>query len=220
LPDDLFQRSQKIIAWNTQGHHDTRQDDPKVLAISSSDIEKLLHLLRQLKVCRAKHRSRTLRLERNEQLLVLEHQVISVKRGLIRCMHLLENGDLVLLGIYGEGDLLLGHDPDHCQVTMIAHTDVTLMVDDWQDINEVPHFQDRLMQRLCFMESWATVLTRSSLEARLNGLIKLLAHKFGLPEDEQLLRDLRLTHEHLGQALGCPRPSISRTLQKRKARSA
>lgn len=75
------------------------------------------------------------------------------------------------------------------------------------------------MHRLCYMESWARVLTKSSMEEKLRALLALLAEKFELKNDDALLSQLKLTHEHLAQALGCMRSSVSRTLLRLKATS-
>lgn len=214
LPEEVCNAALHVLAWHQADAAHSFPAKARFVFQGALERETLLAALRQLRVATPIRRTKVLRLERNEQLMVLEHQVVTVKQGLIRCMHLCEDGTLVLLGIYGPGDVLLGHDPDHCQVTMIAHTDATAVIQDWHEACQDKDFHERLLQRLCYMESWSTALAKSSVEERLTSVLDLLKAKFAKGSYQDLMQTLRLTHEHLAQALGSARPSISRSFQR------
>lgn len=108
----------------------------KPRTFSDFDLGSLLEALNRLRADRPAFSNKIVRLERNEQVIVQEYQVLTVKQGLVRCMHLLENGEALLQGIYGKQDVLLGHDPNHCQVTMVAHTDATVQIQGWHELRD------------------------------------------------------------------------------------
>lgn len=174
----------------------------------------LLQTLKAAGFTRKTTRKKVLRLERNEQLLIMENQVVFIEKGYLRSMHWREDGEEIFLGVYGADDILLGHDSDHCQVSMVAHTDVTLTVKDWSEALREEGFHDKLLQRVCFLESWSAALAKANMEDRLRSLIFLLAQRYQEQDPEALLRTLRLTHEHLAQALGSVRSSVTRTMKK------
>ncbi len=163
-------------------------------------------------------RGRLRRLERGEHIMLTEHQVLEVKRGILRCMTMREDGAEVLLGLLHAGDIMLGHDPDHCQVTTIAHIDATVSVQRWEDAVAAPDFHHKLLERICHLEHWAAILAKPRLEERLSGLAELLAAKFDCAAGEDPFSRLRLTHEQLANALGSARTSITRALAQQRRR--
>lgn len=163
-------------------------------------------------------RGRLRRLERGEHIVLTENQVLEVKRGLLRCMTMREDGAEVLLGLLHAGDIMLGHDPDHCQVTTIAHIDTTVSVQRWEEAVTGADFHHKLLARICHLEHWATMLAKPRLEERLACLAELLSAKCACRAGEDPFSSLRLTHEQLANALGVARTSITRALAKQRRR--
>lgn len=165
-------------------------------------------------------RGRLRRLERGEHIILTENQVLEVKRGLLRCMTMREDGAEVLLGLLHAGDIMLGHDPDHCQVTTIAHIDTTVSVQRWEEAVTAADFHHKLLARICHLEHWAAILAKPRLEERLACLAELLATKCDCEPGQDPFSSLRLTHEQLANALGSARTSITRALAKQRRREA
>ncbi|CAM2005476.1 Crp/Fnr family transcriptional regulator [Acanthopleuribacter pedis] len=169
-----------------------------------------------MRIAKPPSRERLRRLERGEHILLTENQVLEVKRGILRCMTMREDGAEVLLGLFHAGDIMLGHDPDHCQVTTIAHTDTTVSIQRWDDAMESPSFHHKLLERICYLEHWASILAKPNLEDRLTAMARLLSRKFNCEETENPFSELRLTHEQIANALGSARTSITRALAKKR----
>lgn len=181
---------------------------PAMLEVEAGDI----------RVAKPHNRERLRRLERGEHIMLTENQVLEVRRGILRCMTMREDGAEVLLGLFHDGDIMLGHDPDHCQVTTIAHTDTTVSIQRWEDAVESQAFHHKLLARICYLEHWAGILAKPSLEDRLTAMANLLANKFDCEDRDNPFSELRLTHEQLANALGSARTSITRALAKQRRR--
>jgi Crp-like helix-turn-helix domain len=138
--------------------------------------------------------------------------LLDLSRGVVAQSMLHADGTEVLLGLYGPGQLLIGHPDDDCAIQWLAHTDVTATVRGWHATVGDPAFSERLRMRIQLMEAWAAMQARSHLDERLLGLLGLLAEQFGAAHSEGVLIDLRLTHTQLAAAVGATRSTVTRIL--------
>lgn len=138
--------------------------------------------------------------------------LLDVIRGVVAQTMLHADGSEVLLGLYGPGQLLIGHPDDDCAIQWTAHTDVRATVRAWPTAAADPSLSDRLRTRIQLMEAWAAMQARPHLDERLMGLLGLLAEQFGAAHREGTLVDLRLTHTQLASAVGATRSTVTRIL--------
>lgn len=148
--------------------------------------------------------------------------VLIVQEGIIEVNTVRIDGARVILGLYGPGQMLVGHPNDCCFIQVTAHTDVTVLIQQWEEAAREVDFPHHLNARIVQMEAWTAMQVRPHLEERLLGIFSLLCEQFGLPHSQGMLLDVRLTHEQLAGIIGCTRTSVTRVLgilRKRKVLS-
>jgi len=121
-------------------------------------------------------------------------------------------GDEVLLGLHGVGELLSGHPADGCYIELVATTDITIRLWPWDSIRMTAGVCGRLREQLIRSEAWAAVRARPTVELRLLGILGQLADRFGEPWAGGRLIPFRLTHPMLASAIGATRSTVSRTM--------
>lgn len=161
--------------------------------------------------------------ERGEQIHLEEDRVVHIRRGIVRCSSIHPDGSEVLIGFYGEGDALLAHashscHSHSCHVEMRAHTSLSVSFEPWTVAVSRPDFYDRLKERICQMEVWASMQARATMEGRLLGLLEVIAGRFSHPIQQGIRLDIRLTHEQLAGAIGATRTTVTRLLGDLKKR--
>jgi CRP-like cAMP-binding protein len=150
---------------------------------------------------------------RRGALIPLEpNTLLEITRGVVAQTMLHGDGSEVLLGLYGPGQVLIGHPDDDCAIQLSAQSDVVATICGWPDVSSDPTFAERLRMRIQLMEAWAAIQARPHLDERLLGLLGLLAEQFGVAHPEGTLVDIRLTHAQLASAVGATRSTITRIL--------
>lgn len=149
-------------------------------------------------------------------ILLAADGTLEVQEGVVALTVLHADGDEVLLGLYGPGQMLTGHPEDRCCIQLYAHTDVRVRVETWTEACRKPGFAERLRGRLRQMEAWAAMQARPQVEQRLLGLLTLLAEQFGKPAARGTLVDVRITHAQLASAVGATRTTVTRLLGRLK----
>lgn len=149
---------------------------------------------------------------RGETIPLKPNAVLSVQEGIIEVNTVHTDGIRVILGLHGPGQMLVGHQNDRCLIQVTAHTDVTVLIQRWEEAARDADFQHHLKARIVQMEAWTAMRVRPHLEERLLGIFSLLCEQFGLPHNQGMLLDIRLTHEQLAGIIGCTRTSITRVL--------
>jgi len=152
------------------------------------------------------------RYRKGEQVRLAEDRVVQVVRGIVRCTSVHPDGSEVLIGFYGEKDILMPHHAHTCYVEMTAHTSLLVEVESWSTAATSPEFYSRLKERICQMESWSSMQARASIESRLLGIIQVLSHKFGIPHPRGTLLEIKLTHDLLASAIGANRTTVTRII--------
>ena len=148
-----------------------------------------------------------------DELIALDRDaVLEVREGVVAQAVIYADGTEVLLGLCGPGQLLVGHPADGCCLNLVAHSDTRVIVRNWGEAAAQPGFAERLRARLRQMEAWSAAQARHYLDQRVLGILDLLAGQFGLPRDEGVVIDVRITHAQLAAAVGATRTTITRIL--------
>lgn len=148
-----------------------------------------------------------------EALIMPERDaVLEVRAGVVALSVLHPDGTEVLLGLYGPGQILVGHPEDSCCLQLVAHTDAVVGLRSWRAAAARPGFPEQLRARLRQMEAWSAAQARPGLDQRLLGILGLLAEQFGVPHPEGTLIDVRITHAQLAAAVGATRTTVTRLL--------
>lgn len=152
------------------------------------------------------------RYRRGEQIRLEKDRIVQILSGIVRCTSVHPDGSEVLIGFYGENDILMAHHAHTCYVEMTAHTSVLVRSEPWSAAAMKPEFYARLKDRICQMELWSSMQARASIEERLLGILQVIADKFGLPRESGTLLEIKVTHELLASAIGATRTTVTRIL--------
>lgn len=159
------------------------------------------------------------RYRKGEQIRFGEDRILQVLSGILRCTTVHPDGSEVLIGFYGENDILIAHHANTCYVEMTAHTSLLVRLETWSTAATRPEFYPRLKERICQMELWSSMQARASTEERLLGILQVIADKFGVAHDTGTLLEIKLTHELLASAIGATRTTVTRVLGSLKKKN-
>lgn len=149
---------------------------------------------------------------RGEPVFLENGSVLTVRDGVLATMMAHSDGDSVLLGLTGLGQIIVAHPDDDCLIQIVAHTPAVIFIQPWEQAIRQPDFPEKLRARLQRMEAWAAMQARPYLDQRVLGILSLLAEEFGKPHPEGTRIELRLTHAQLASAVGATRTTITRVL--------
>lgn len=155
-----------------------------------------------------------------ERILLDPESALEVMEGVVALTVLHADGDEVLLGLYGKGQVLAGHPEDACCIQLQAHTDAAVRLQPWAEAARRPDFAERLRERLRLMEAWAAMQARPQTEQRLLGILSLLAEQFGRPAQRGTMIEVKVTHAQLASAVGATRTTVTRLLGQLRRRGA
>jgi CRP-like cAMP-binding protein len=144
--------------------------------------------------------------------------VMIVEAGIVAQTIIHQDGNEVLLGLYGPGQLLMPHPEDGCFIHLMAHTEVEARLIPWAQAISQPGFTDHLRQRLRLMEAWSANQARPYLADRVLGLLTLLGEQFGVVTANGLVVDVRITHAQIASAVGAVRTTVTRILGELRRR--
>ena len=149
-----------------------------------------------------------------ETIAVDADSLVVVRSGVLAVRALHAGGTEVLMGLFGPGDVLLARPADPCGVELAAHTEMDVFVHPWDDVVLNGEYVRRTWQSQAFLTAWSAVQSKARVDHRVTGILTLLADRFGLDPDAGWTEiDLRLTHQHLADAAGATRPTVSRVLR-------
>ncbi len=123
-----------------------------------------------------------------------------------------QDGCEVLLGLFGNNNLIFPHPADNCYIQLVAQTDCIVTIEPLAVIEKRPGFTRDLRICLQKVEAWAAMQARPHLDQRLLGIFSLLAEEFGQNNEQGRVIDLRLTHAQLALAIGSTRATVTRTI--------
>jgi len=137
-----------------------------------------------------------------------------IERGAVRCLTWNEAGLPVALNYGGAGDIVGPGLSAHrrYRIECLTRVEVTSLPESrWQDAVEgiVAHARQT--------EELLAIVHNERVQQRLQQLLVWLARKFGRSIVLGELIDLRLTHQHLAEAIGTTRVTVTRSLQSLEA---
>ncbi|MCY7320615.1 MAG: Crp/Fnr family transcriptional regulator [Phormidesmis sp. CAN_BIN36] len=144
------------------------------------------------------------------------HEIWVVCRGVVLLSTLYPTGDESLLGLVS-GSMPFGLPLTYINpYQAIALTDVDLMGVSMTDIEQSPLLSQEifrhLSRRLQQSEAFLALVGCRRVEDRLRQLLILLQHEVGQPVKTGMRLNVRLTHQHLANAIGTTRVTVTRLL--------
>jgi CRP-like cAMP-binding protein len=137
--------------------------------------------------------------------------VWQIEAGFVRTVTWSEDGTLVVLGIWGAGDVvgraLTKINP--LQIECLTKVQASLVA-----IDSLPHLSDILLTHLHYSEELMLIRGSKRADLMLVRLLSWLADRFGQTTRQGKLINLRLTHRDLAELLGTTRVTITRILNQ------
>jgi CRP-like cAMP-binding protein len=165
----------------------------------------------------AKYRDQTLRCYQSGQMIPLETQKIWVVcRGVVLLSTIYTTGEEALLGLAGPSTAfgLPLSQVEPYQATALSAVDLIQM--SMAEVEHSPSLNQDLFRslnrRLQQAEMMLALLGQRRVEDRLHQFLLLLKQEVGQPVAEGTRFNVRLTHQHLANALGTTRVTVTRLL--------
>ncbi len=151
-----------------------------------------------------------------QPIKMVAHEIWVVYRGVVLLSTLYPTGDEALLGLVS-GSMPFGLPFTYINpYQAIALTDVDLMAVSLTEIEQSPLLAQEmfrhLSRRLQQSEAFLALSGCRRVEDRLRQLLILLQHEVGQPVKAGMRLNVRLTHQHLANAIGTTRVTITRLL--------
>ncbi|CAN1213345.1 Crp/Fnr family transcriptional regulator [Tumidithrix helvetica PCC 7403] len=136
-----------------------------------------------------------------------------IESGIVRTLTWFEDGTVVTLGLWGEGDIVGSALSTMNPYDIECLTDVKvkkLPREQWHEATEamVLHIQRS--------EEFLKIVHCKQIELALLQLLNWLAKRFGRAVDEGQRIEMRLTHQEIAEIIGATRVTITRTLSNLK----
>ena len=134
-----------------------------------------------------------------------------IETGVVKTMTWLEDGTIVVLGLWGAGDIVgkALSKVEPYQIECLTQVEVTVLPGDgWHQVAEI--ILDYIQQA----EELTVIRRYKRTDIMLVKLLIWLAKRFGREVEQGHLLDLRLTHQDLAEILGATRVTITRTLSQ------
>ncbi len=155
---------------------------------------------------------------RGQEIPLEAHQIWIVLRGVVLLNTLYPSGDEALLGLAVPSmplGLPLTQVTPYSAVTL---ADAELLLLTLDELHRSPTIQQalnqQLIRRLQQSESMTALLGLRRVEDRLKQFLLLLSQSVGEPCKQGRLLSVRLTHQHLANALGTTRVTVTRILNQ------
>lgn len=142
-------------------------------------------------------------------ILTAKSKLWRISAGVVRSLTWLEDGTVVTLGIWGEGDIvgeaLSSIEPYQLEcLTKVVAT--PLSIEQWQPDAKL------LLAHLQQMEELAVIRSHRKVDAMMIKLLNSLAKRFGREVEKGNLIELKLTHQDIADILGTTRVTVTRIL--------
>jgi CRP-like cAMP-binding protein len=155
---------------------------------------------------------------RGQEIPLWSDQVWVLQKGVVLLNTLYPSGDEALLGVIGLsmpfGLPLSLVDPYQA----IAFCDVEAVSYSMQEVERSPVLLQEISRNLCRRlqqaETMVALLGQRRVEERLKQFLQMLAQELGQTVSTGTRLDLRLTHQHLANALGTTRVTVTRILNQ------
>lgn len=147
---------------------------------------------------------------------LLKKSVWLVVRGMVKLSAISIQGDELLLGLAGPNE------PFGDPLTNVQAYEARSMVDSdllcisCEEMAESPHLAIAVLQGMAARyrqsEAMLALLGLRRIEERVRGFLELLANDYGVPCDQGLRLNVKLTHQDLASALSTTRVTVTRVL--------
>jgi CRP-like cAMP-binding protein len=137
-----------------------------------------------------------------------------IEQGVVRTLSWLEDGTIVVLGVWGPGDLVgeMLTRVEPYQVECITKVKAVLLSgDSWEYSLDTTA---SLLKHIKHAEEFLLIRSHRRIDAMLIRLLAWLGKKFGKEDEAGQLIDLRLTHQDIAEMLGTTRVTVTRMLNQ------
>lgn len=173
-------------------------------------------------------RIRIRRFERNQTILGLQdtnRTMYLILEGRVKVVQLTEEGKEVILALHGEGEffgemsLLDGKTtPAEVRATTASVVALISREDFFTILSTQPKVVRNLLQVLCsrLRTAWRTIemLNLNNAAQRMRTFFLNLARKYGKPNRNGVLLDIRITHQDIADMTGLTRETVTRVLDR------
>lgn len=147
---------------------------------------------------------------------LLKKSVWLVVRGMVKLSAISMQGDELLLGLAGPNEPF-GDPLSNVQAYEArSMVDSDLLCISCEEMAESPHLAIAVLQGLAARyrqcEAMLALLGLRRIEERVRGFLELLANDYGVPCDQGLRLNVKLTHQDLASALSTTRVTVTRVL--------
>lgn len=142
---------------------------------------------------------------------IYTYNLWKIKAGVVRTSTWLEDGSIVTLGVWGEGDLVGQALSKTNPYTIECFTEVEAINFSWQNED---HLTINLLSQIQQFEELSIIRSSKKLDIALIKFLTWLAKKFGRQIETGYLIDFKLTHQDLAEILGVTRVSVTRSLKQ------
>jgi CRP-like cAMP-binding protein len=134
-----------------------------------------------------------------------------IEKGIVKITTYSEDGSLIVLGLWGKGDVVSHLFGKIAPYNISCITKVTASIIPFEDS---PELTDILLAHLEQMQELTLIRSYKRLDIMLVKLLQWLGKKFGQETSQGNLLDLRLTHQDIADILGSTRVPITKILNQ------
>jgi CRP-like cAMP-binding protein len=157
-------------------------------------------------------RQTTRRLFKSRSTLPLQpNSLWKIETGVVKTMTWLNDGTIVVLGLWGPGEIVgkALSKVEPYQIECLTDVEATLLPPDgWHQVAEI------LLNHIQQAEELTVIRRYKKTDIMLIKLLSWLAKRFGREVEQGHLLELRLTHQDLADILGATRVTITRILSQ------
>ena len=147
---------------------------------------------------------------------LLKNSIWLVVRGMVKLGAVSVHGDELLLGLAGPNEPF-GEPLSTVEAyEAVTQTDCDLLCVTLAEVHETPELARELLDAVVLRyrqsEYLLSLLGLRRVEERVRGFLELLAQDYGVPCDQGLRLNLRLTHQEMASALSTTRVTVTRVI--------
>lgn len=148
---------------------------------------------------------------RRSALLRKQNSLWRIEQGAVRTLTWLEDGTIVVLGVWGPGDIVgkALSQVEPYQIECLTQVEAVIFPFEQSD-----HLTEVLLAHLQQAEEFMAIRSYKMMDAMLIKLLTWLSRKFGREVEQGRLIDLRLTHQDIAELLGSTRVTVTRILRQ------
>ncbi|HEY9908099.1 MAG TPA: Crp/Fnr family transcriptional regulator [Thermosynechococcaceae cyanobacterium] len=148
---------------------------------------------------------------RRSSLPVRQNYLWRIETGVVRAITWLEDGTVVTLGVWGQGDVVgrALSKVEPYQLDCLSSVEVTQM-----ELEELHRSPTILLNHIQQTENFLVIRSARKVEDMLIKLLGWLADRFGYEVDQGRAIDLKITHQDMAEMLGTTRVTVTRILKQ------